>query len=111
MKKLFQNYNFEFTSSEKKILSTFLKQVLKQLGDNRDYYPFINSFKSILDKLNSGEEVIKLTKDEKAKLKEQLDNSVKIYKKEIKKSWFFKRWIYRSMITQYEGLLENHFKN
>lgn len=111
MKKLFQNYNFEFNSSEKKILTTFLKQVLKQLGDNKDYYPYINAFKSVLEKLNSGEESIRLTKDEKSKVKDQLESSLKLYKKEIQKSWFLKRWLYRSMITQYEAILENHFKN
>ncbi|MDP4115427.1 MAG: hypothetical protein Q8903_04795 [Bacteroidota bacterium] len=111
MKKLFQNYNFEFNSSEKKILGTFLKQVLKQLGDNKDYYPYTTAYKSVLEKINSGDETIRLTKDEKGKVKEQLENSLKLYKKEIKKAWFFKRWLYRSMITQYEALVENHFKN
>ena len=111
MKKLFQNYNFEFNSSEKKILSTFLKQILKQLGDNKDYYPYITAFKSVLEKLNSGDESIRLTKDEKSKVKDQLENSLKLYKKEIQKSWFLKKWLYRSMITQYEAILENHFKN
>ena len=35
MKKLFTNYNFEFNKNEKKLISSFCKQALKQMGGIR----------------------------------------------------------------------------
>ena len=111
MKKLFTNYNFEFTSNEKKLLTTFCKQTLKQVeGDNR-FFAETKIFNSLLAKLSGSEEVIKLTKEERTKLKYQLEQNIKYLNDEIKKSWFIKKWMYRSMAGQYESILENHFRN
>ena len=110
MKKLFTNYNFEFDKNEKKLLTTFSKQVIKQIsGDNR-YFAEERAFNSILEKLSADSESVKLTKDERTRLLNQLNENVKFLKKESAKSWFFKRWLYKSMLKQYKGILENHFR-
>lgn len=110
MKKLFTNYNFEFDKNEKKLLTTFSKQVLKQVeGDNR-HFAEIKAFNSIIEKLSAESDKVKLTKDERARLLNQLNENVKYLKKETASSWFIKKWIYRSMLKQYEGILENHFR-
>lgn len=111
MKKLFTNYNFEFDKNEKKLLTTFCRQTLKQIeGDNR-FYSEERTFNSLISKLTSGNDAIKLTKDERIKLKHQLEENVKFLKDKMKKSWFIKKWMYRSMVTQYSGILDNHFRN
>ena len=111
MKKLFTNYNFEFTNNDKKLLTTFCKQTLKQVeGDNR-FFAEAKVFNSLLTKLSGSEDVIKLTKEERTKLKYQLEQNVKYLNDKIEKSWFIKKWMYRSMASQYEGILENHFRN
>ncbi len=110
MKKLFTNYNFEFDKNEKKLLTTFSKQVIKQIsGDNR-YFAEERAFNSILEKLSSSTDSVKLTKDERTRLLNQLNENVKFLKKESAASWFFKRWLYKSMLKQYNGILENHFR-
>ena len=99
MKKLFTNYNFEFDKNEKKLLKTFCKQTLKQIqGDNR-YFAEARAFNSILEKLNSDAEIIKFTKDERTRLKYQLEENIKYSKKRNKKSWFIKKWLYKSMLN------------
>ena len=111
MKKLFTNYNFEFSSNDKKLLTTFCKQTLKQVeGDNR-FFAESKTFNSLLTKLSGSEDVIKLTKEERTKLNYQLEQNVKYLNEQIKKSWFIKKWMYRSMANQYESILENHFRN
>lgn len=110
MKKLFTNYNFEFDKNEKKLLSTFSKQVLKQLDNDNKYFAETKAFNSILDKLSASTETVKLTKDERTRLENQLNENVKFMKKEMKSSWFFKKWLYKSMLKQYEKILEIHFK-
>ena len=110
MKKLFTNYNLELEKNEKKLLSTFIKQNLKQTqGDDR-FFAENKAFTSVLEKLNGGSESVKLTKDERTRIKFQLDQNVKHLKKEMSKGWFFKKWLYRSMLNQYENILEKHFK-
>ncbi len=110
MKKLFTNYNFEFDKNEKKLLTTFSKQVLKQIsGDNR-YFTEERAFNSIIEKLAASTDSVKLTKDERTRLLNQLNENVKFLKKEAASSWFIKKWIYKSMLKQYEGILENHFR-
>ena len=37
MKKLFTNYNFEFEKNEKKLLTNFCKQAVKQLSETADF--------------------------------------------------------------------------
>jgi len=79
MKKLFTNYNFEFDKNERKLLTTFCKQTLKQVdGDNR-YYAEARAFNSIIEKLNNDSETVRLTKDERTRLKHQLEQNVKFF--------------------------------
>ncbi|MHB1687446.1 MAG: hypothetical protein ACYCVH_08735 [Ignavibacteriaceae bacterium] len=111
MKKLFTNYNFEFNKNEKKILKTFCNQNLKQIQGDNKYFAEIKVFNSLLEKLSSDGEVIKLTKDERTRLKFSIEKNVEFLEKEMRKSWFLKRWLYRSMLTQYENILDNHFKD
>ena len=110
MKKLFTNYNFEFDKNEKKLLTTFSKQVLKQVGGDERYFAETKAFNSILDKLSSSSDSVKLTKDERTRLLSQLNENVKFLEKESAGSWFIKKWIYKSMLRQYESILDNHFR-
>ncbi|HKB86834.1 MAG TPA: hypothetical protein VKD08_11725 [Ignavibacteriaceae bacterium] len=110
MKKLFTNYNFEFDKNEKKLLTTFSKQVLKQISEDNKYFAETRAFNSILEKLTTPSESVKLTKDERTRLLNQLNENVKFLNKESANSWFIKKWIYKSMIKQYQGILENHFR-
>ena len=110
MKKLFTNYNFEFNKNEKKILKTFCSQNLKQIQNENKYFAEIKIFSSLVEKLNSGEEVIKLTKDERNRLKQQLQENVNYLKKKMQKSWFLKKMLYKSMVTQYDNILTTHFE-
>jgi hypothetical protein len=110
MKKLFTNYNFTFNKNEKKLLATFCKQALKQVENDNRYFQEERALRSVIDKLNADTDEVKLTKDEKTRLKFQLEQNVKFMKQNMKKSWFFKRWLYKSMLTQYEVILENHFQ-
>jgi hypothetical protein len=109
MKKLFTNYNFEFNKSEKKILKTFCSQTLKQIQGDNKYFAEAKTFNSLVEKLNGSGEVIKLTKDERTRLKYQLQENVNYLKKKMQKSWFLKKFLYKSMLTQYENILINHF--
>ena len=111
MKKLFTNYNFEFDKNERKILKTFCSQNLKQIQGDNKYFAEIRIFNAVLDKLNSKEEAIKLTKEERTKLKYQLEENVKHLNKVIQKSWFLKKFLYKSMLIQYENILEKHFSD
>ena len=110
MKKLFTNYNFDFDKNEKRLLSNFLKQTLKQIQGDNKFFAENKAFTSILEKVNSKEDPVKLTKDERTRLKFQLENNLKFIQKQMSKAWFIKKWIYKSMLLQYDKLLENHFK-
>ena len=110
MKQLFTNYNFEFDKNEKKILTTFSKQVLKQISGDNKFFAETKAFNSILEKLSASSESIKLTKDERTRLLSQLNENVKFLKKQSAGGWFIKKWIYKSLLKQYEGILENHFR-
>lgn len=109
-KSLFKSYNLDLTSNEKKIMSTFSKQVLKQVTGNQQFYNEEKAFTSILDKLSKDEETIKLTKNEFNLFKNQLSQNVVHLEKEMAEAWFFKKWLYKSMVNQYRSLLENHFE-
>jgi hypothetical protein len=111
MKKLFANYNFEFDKNEKKLLINFCKQAIRQMSGDSKFFAEEKAFNSIINKLNQNEEVIKLTKDEKTRLTHQLKQNSDFMKKEMKKSWFFKKWLYKSLYKQYDNLLEKHFKD
>lgn len=110
MKKLFTNYNIELGKNDRKLLSTFLRQNLKQTqGDDR-FFAENKAFNSVLEKLNSSNDTIKLTKDERTRVKFQLEQNVKHLKKELSNAWFIKKWLYRSMLNQYEVILDKHFR-
>ncbi len=111
MKKLFTNYNFEFEKNEKKLVTTFCKQVLKQVEGDSKFFAESRAFKSILEKLNTNGDVVKLTKDEKIRLVHQLEQNISFIKEEMNKSWFLKKWLYKSLHNQYDNLLEKHFKD
>ena len=111
MKKLFTNYNFEFDKNEKKLLTTFCKQTLKQIEGDNKFFAEARAFNSIIDKLNSSAETIKFTKDERTRLLHQLEENIKFLKNQVKKSWFLKKWLYKSMLNQYENILNIHFKD
>ncbi|GMR25182.1 MAG: hypothetical protein BMS9Abin39_0463 [Ignavibacteria bacterium] len=110
MKKLFQNYKYEFTKNEKKLLNSFCKQSLKQMEGNNQYFAETKAFNSILTKINSGDETIKLTKDEKTRLTFQIKQNVDHIQKQMNKSWFIKKWMMSSLYNQYNDLLNTHFK-
>jgi len=109
MKQLFKNYSYEFDNNEIKILKTFCKQVLKQIESDNRFFSEVKSFGSILDKLENDDSPIKLTKDESTRLKNQLKQNLEFLKKELKKSWFIKKMLYRSMVTQYSNILSKYF--
>jgi hypothetical protein len=111
MKKLFANYNFDFSSNEKKLLTTFCKQTLKQTEGDNKYFAESKAFSSILNKLQSSEDTVRLTKDEKTRLIYQLKQNADFLENKMKKSWFIKKWIYKSLYNQYQGIIENHFKD
>ena len=72
MKKLFANYNFEFDKNEKKLLTNFSKQALKQMSGDSKFFAEEKAFNSNIEKLNQGNDVVKFTKDEKTRLTHQL---------------------------------------
>ena len=110
MKKLFTNYNFEFSKNEKKLLSSFCKQALKQLGNNNEKFADVKAFNSVLEKLNANTESVKLTKDEKIRLTNNIKQNIDYLNKQMNKSWFLKKWLMKSLHKQYADIYENHFK-
>lgn len=110
MKKLFTNYNFEFNKNEKKLISSFCKQALKQMGNDNQYFAETKAFNSILEKLNGDSEIVKLTKDEKIRLTHNIKQNVDYLKKQMDKSWFLKKWLMKSLYNQYVNIYDNHFK-
>jgi len=110
MKKLFTNYNFEFNKNERKLLSSFCKQALKQLGSDDQNFADVKAFNSVLEKLNANTESVKLTKDEKIRLTNNIKQNIDYLNKQMKKSWFLKKWLMKSLQKQYADIYENHFK-
>jgi len=110
MKKLFTNYNFEFNKNEKKLLSSFCKQALKQLGNDNENFADVKAFNSVLEKLSANTESVKLTKDEKIRLTNNIKQNIDYLKRQMNKSWFLKKWLMKSLHKQYADIYENHFK-
>ncbi|KAF0152627.1 MAG: hypothetical protein FD143_943 [Ignavibacteria bacterium] len=110
-KPLFKNYSFSFTKNETKLLSNFCKTLLKQMTADEKFYQDVRAFTAINEKLLSGEQEIKLTKEEKTKLTFRLKENMENMKKEMKKGFFIRRWIYKSAHKQYLEILETHFKD
>jgi len=110
-KSLFKNYSFEFDKNEIKIISNFCKQAVSQMQGDSKFAGYVNTFNSILDKIHSGEEKIKLTKQERLLLENQLAENIKFLDKKISESWIIKRWFYKSIRTQYQILIDKHFSD
>lgn len=111
MKKLFKNYTYDFDKNETKLISSFCKQAINQMSGNQDFYKDVKAFESIQDKIAKNPSEVKLTKDEKTRLLHQLTQNRDHIKKTMGKSGFIKKWFYKSMLTQYQNLLDNHFSN
>jgi hypothetical protein len=111
MKPLFKNYNFQFDKNEKKIIISFCKQIIKQAETDQKLFAEAKAFNSILEKLNSNTEAIKLTKDEYFRFKNQVTENLKFIKVQTKKGWFFKKWLYKSLFAQYTAIYDKYLKD
>ncbi|MCF8260870.1 MAG: hypothetical protein K9J12_08850 [Melioribacteraceae bacterium] len=69
------------------------------------------NLQSLKAKLESGEDVIKLTKAEKIILVNQLKENVKHLAAQMEKAWFLKKWMYKSLHSQYKSIIQNHFSD
>ncbi len=105
-RKLFKSYEFEFDSNQKKVITSFAKQSLKQMSGDDRLTREVKTFESIVQKLESSSAKIKFTKDEKTKLTFQLKENVKHLKKKMDEAWFLTRWFYKNMYTQYKNILQ-----
>lgn len=104
-RKLFQKYEYEFDKNERKILSSFSKQVIKQMESDDKFARELRVFHSVQGKLEESQEKIKFTKEEKTKLSLQLSENVKYLEKKVEKSWWLMKWFYKNMLNQYQGIL------
>ena len=109
MKKLFKNYSYNFDKNEVKIISSFCKQAINQMGSDENFHGDVRAFNSIMEKVTQNSSDVKLTKDEKVRLVRQLNENVKFIKQTMEKSWIIKKWFYRTMYNQYNNLLLTHF--
>ncbi len=111
MAKGFRNYNFEFDKTEKKFLVSLCNKVVKEVQGKKDYYKIERAFAGMLEKLNSGEDPVKLTKDEYIQMSLNLRENIKFMNNKMKNTWFLMRWIYKSMVMQYSNIYEKHFSD
>mgnify|MGYP005852525873 CR=1 FL=1 len=111
MKKLFKNYDYSFEKNDANLITTFCRQAIKQMASDERFLPDIKAYQSIIAKIDSDASKVKLTKDEKTRLVKQIEENVKVYQKEISKAWFLKRWMYKSMLSQYKLLLTKYFED
>lgn len=81
------------------------------MSGNNDYMQDVKAFESIYNKLESEEDSIKLTKNEKTRLVYQFKANVQNLEKQMEKSWFLKKWFLKSMYNQYRGIIDNHFND
>lgn len=110
MKKGFRNYNLELDKNERRIISSFCKQTLRQISGNSKFAPIERLFEGINEKVTSGEDVIKFTKEEYVRLEESLRETIRQITKSLDKSWFLKRWISKMAMSQYQSILDKYFK-
>lgn len=104
-KKLFQNYEFEFDKNENKIILSFAKQAVKQMETDDRLVKEVRIFNSVISKLNSNKDKVKLTKEEKTKLLFQLNENVKHLQSKVDKAWFLTKWFYKNMLNQYQSII------
>jgi len=64
MKKLFQNYSYEFVKNEAKIITSFCNQAIEQMEGDKNFFGDVKAFNSIIEKLSQDPSNVKLTKDE-----------------------------------------------
>ena len=110
-KPLFKNYNYNFDKNEAKLLLTICNQTIKQMQTDPKYVAELKYYESMADKFSSNPDNVKLTKAELDRIKNTLKANVDHLEKQIKKSWFFKRWIYKPLIINYKLILSKHFEN
>lgn len=108
-KSLFKSYNYSFDKNESKLITNFCKQAVNQMMSDDRFAKDISAFNSIIDKVNSGEEEVRLTKNEQTRLVLQLKENTKHIETTMNDSWFIKRWLYKSLYNQYINLIETHF--
>jgi hypothetical protein len=109
-KPLFKNYYYEFDKNETKILLTICNQTIKQMQTDPKYAVELKYYQSIAEKLNTNPSNVKLTKAELDRLTTTLKANIEYLEKQMKKSWFFKRWLYKPLIINYKLLLSKHFE-
>lgn len=109
--KLFKNYNFSFDKNESKLIINFCKQALNQFQTDSKFYLETKLFSSIVDKISENPSNVKLTKEEVKRLSFQINENIKYLDQQIKKSWFLKRWLYKSLANQYKSLIIKHFND
>ncbi|MGK9477474.1 hypothetical protein [Melioribacter sp. OK-6-Me] len=110
-KPLFKNYSYEFDKNEKKLLITFCKSIVKQMSNDERFYTEIKTFNSLIQKLESKDNPIKLTKDEKTKLVFRLKENEKHLEKQIKNAGFIKKLFFKPLYKQYKNIIETHFND
>ncbi len=107
----FKSYTYTFDKNEKKLLTSFCNQAVKEMSSDSRFAQEISIFNSILDKLASADSEVKFTKKEAVSLKFQLKENTKQLKARLDKSSFIKKWFYKSIYSQYQNLLDNHFED
>ncbi len=110
-KKLFKNYDFSFDKNEAKILTSFCKQAANQMMGDQRFSGDVKAFNSIMEKINSDPQNVKMSKDEKTRLLRQLRENIKYIENEMDRTNFIKKWLMKSMYNQYTALLTNHFSD
>ncbi|MBN2572684.1 MAG: hypothetical protein JXA68_11190 [Ignavibacteriales bacterium] len=66
-------------------------------------------FNSIIEKLSIPTGEVKFTKDEKTRLVFNLKENVKHFQKELTKAKFIKKWLMKSALKNYNGILQKYF--
>ncbi|MFH0733545.1 MAG: hypothetical protein V1773_03115 [bacterium] len=110
-KPLFKNYTYSFDKNETKLLINFCNQAVKQMQTDQRFVLDIKSFNSIVDKLQTDSSNVKLTKDEQKRLVGQLKENKKYIESQMAKSWFFKRWLLKTLLVQYNNIISSHFSD
>lgn len=80
------------------------------MSSDDKYFAEVKAFNSILEKLNANADSVKLTKDEKIRLTNNIKQNMDYIRKQMDKSWFLKKWLMKSLYKQYADIYENHFK-
>ncbi|GAB1347849.1 hypothetical protein MASR1M107_00600 [Ignavibacteriales bacterium] len=111
MKIALRNYTLEFDKSDKKVITQFVKQAVKQTSGSQEVGMVKQNrlFSTVLDKLNESESV-KFTKDEYFTLKNMVVANHNHLKKQISKSGFIKKFFFKSLEKQYGNLLTKYFQ-